>query len=454
MHASSLENMQKCYEKYLGQSTMLLKPLIKVLDIGGADINGSYADIFSDDKFQYIAADLDGGAGVDVKLDDPYELPFDDGSFDIVVSGQVFEHVEFFWKLFEEIMRVVNKQGFVFLIVPSAGPIHRFPVDCYRFYPDSMRALARYAQVELVECWHDNRGPWNDIVAVFVHGVFASEQACEALPTSLPKNRFMEETEPVTTHFSDMGPEFEAIAGATPYLDVLARIHAGLKPRHYLEIGVRKGNSLALASCKAVGVDPDADLESELAKSTTLYTKTSDCFFEENAPNVLADKEQDLIFIDGMHLFEFALRDFIHAEQYSSNTTLILIDDIFPNHSVQAQRKRQSRVWTGDVWKLYHCLKYNRPDLILLPIDTAPTGLLLVLGLNPANKKLLQTYNPLVRKYRNMPLVEDNALIMGRQDAISPDDKKLDDLLGAIKQERNAPIGAGALKKFKQLLGL
>ena len=40
---------------------------------------------------------------------------------------------------------------------------------------------------------------------------------------------------------------------------------------------------------------------------------------------------------------------------------VILVDDIFPNHPVQARRDRSSRHWTGDVWKFVSVLKSARP---------------------------------------------------------------------------------------------
>ncbi len=64
-------------------------------------------------------------------------------------------------------MRVLRPDGLIFLIAPSAGPIHRYPVDCYRFYPDAFSALAKHAGGVLVESWLDERGPWRDLVGVF-----------------------------------------------------------------------------------------------------------------------------------------------------------------------------------------------------------------------------------------------------------------------------------------------
>ncbi|HEX4570975.1 MAG TPA: class I SAM-dependent methyltransferase [Dongiaceae bacterium] len=132
MHASSLENMRECYRRYIAGGPLEAQAETVVLDLGGADvINGSYRDVFSKAPFRYRAADLEAAPGVDIVLDDPYRIPLPDGSIDIVLSGQMFEHSEFFWRAFEEMARVVRPEGFIFLIAPSAGPIHRYPVGRY-----------------------------------------------------------------------------------------------------------------------------------------------------------------------------------------------------------------------------------------------------------------------------------------------------------------------------------
>ena len=84
---------------------------------------------------------------------------------------------------------------------------------------------------------------------------------------------------------------------------------------------------------------------------------TSDDFFA--SPQCAAHLRQpiDLAFIDGMHLVEFALRDFMQVERRASRAGMIVLDDIFPNHPLQARRVRESGVWTGDVWKILPCLR-------------------------------------------------------------------------------------------------
>jgi SAM-dependent methyltransferase len=150
-----------------------------VLDIGSQDINGSLKSVCPP-SWKYIGVDFAKGKGVDVVLDDPYRLPFEKDFADIVVSSSCFEHSEMFWVLFLEILRVLKPSGVFYLNVPSNGMFHRFPVDCWRFYPDSGRALVTWAKrssydpLLLASFVGDQggggkeEGTWNDFVAVFV----------------------------------------------------------------------------------------------------------------------------------------------------------------------------------------------------------------------------------------------------------------------------------------------
>jgi hypothetical protein len=58
-----------------------------------------------------------------------------------------------------EIARVLKPEGLCCIIAPSSGPVHRFPIDCWRFYPDGLRAVARYAGLEALE----TRTQWTDL---------------------------------------------------------------------------------------------------------------------------------------------------------------------------------------------------------------------------------------------------------------------------------------------------
>jgi hypothetical protein len=97
-----------------------------------------------------------------------------------------------------------------------------------------------------------------------------------------------------------------------------------------------------------------------------------------------------------MHLVEYALRDFINVERHASWTSAVVFDDIFPRTVEMAARTRRTRAWTGDVYSMPAILTRYRPDLICLRVDTRPTGLLLVIGLDPGSSVLDHRYDEIV----------------------------------------------------------
>lgn len=437
MHPSSLENMWKCRERFFDRSPVSERAQVSVLDIGGADINGSYRRCFAGPQFQYQTADLTAGPGVDLVLTDPYRIPLPDGSVDLVLSGQMLEHCEFFWQAFQEMVRLLSPDGFLFLIAPSAGPIHRYPVDCYRFYPDAYAALARYADCHLQAVWRDERGPWWDLV-----GVFRRTEAAALQPRSSTADRAIA---PPTPPPIDSTPNQDLTAGRAPYLETLGLAQDRLRPRLYLEIGVRHGRSLALAPGPAIGIDPAPELTEPLNAATQVVTATSDDFFDGLAgPEI--EEPIDLAFIDGMHLFEYALRDWMQVERRAAPAGLVVIDDIFPNHPRQALRERVTRVWTGDVWKLHACLARERPDLLILPLDCSPTGLLLIAGLDPDNRTLWERYNPVVKEYRDHWPSEPPTEVLYRHAALAPNHPLVDALLRQLRMLGEAKAGVAEVR--------
>ncbi|NCU38323.1 methyltransferase domain-containing protein [Candidatus Saccharibacteria bacterium] len=174
MHPSALKYAKCFFEVYCANSDGWT-----VLDIGSQNVNGSLKDVCPE-SMKYVGVDFASGNGVDVVLDDPYKLPFEKESADIIVCSSCFEHSQFFWLLFLEMVRCLKAGGFLYLNVPSNGSLHRYPVDCWRFYPDSGKALADWAAregtpISLVESFVGARsegniedgGGWNDYVAVF-----------------------------------------------------------------------------------------------------------------------------------------------------------------------------------------------------------------------------------------------------------------------------------------------
>jgi SAM-dependent methyltransferase len=143
-----------------------IAPGSSVLDVGGAVVqptHASYRTLFKDCR--YTSLDF---AGADINVTG-YDWPIADGAFDAVISGQALEHDGMFWRTMTNVARVLRPGGHAILIVPSAGEVHRHPVDCYRFYPDSMAALAEWSNLQLVTTDWDLSGAnqWRDLAGVF-----------------------------------------------------------------------------------------------------------------------------------------------------------------------------------------------------------------------------------------------------------------------------------------------
>ena len=178
------------------------------------------------------------------------------------------------------------------------------------------------------------------------------------------------------------------------YLDFLAGLHERLAPPNYLEIGVRHGDSLALARCPAVGIDPEFELRAELRADVALFRETSDEYFDRDDPLApFAGEPIAFAFIDGMHLAEFVVRDFANVERNAEWCSVAVFDDILPRTVEEAGRDRRARAWTGDVFKVLDVLERHRPDLTCLRVGTQPTGLGVVLGLDPLSRELGERYD-------------------------------------------------------------
>lgn len=225
---------------------------------------------------------------------------------------------------------------------------------------------------------------------------------------------------------------------------LLRSLHERLRPRTYFEIGVRKGRSLTLSRVPSVGIDPFFVLSRELHCDVHLVRTTSDEFFARRHP--FAHFEQpvvDLAFIDGMHLAEFALRDFINTERHCHAASVIVIDDVLPRTVVEGGRGRVGEAdggaWAGDVYKVIDVLRRHRPDLVVLELDTRPTGTLVVLLPDPSDTTLAEEYDAVVPELvvPDPQAVPDWALERSR--AIDPRMLLDAPIWGAIREAREHP---------------
>ena len=169
MHKSSHEKMKWFKETFLNE-----KNYLKVLDIGSLDTSGNnynYKSIFNINKWVYEGLDFKNGDNVNILVEDIYNFPeVEDNSYDVVISGQLFEHLGFFWLTMGEIDRILKPGGFCCIIAPSSGPIHgSSDTDSYRFFEDGMKALAYYVNFEIIHVSTNNSeeaNPWHDTCLV------------------------------------------------------------------------------------------------------------------------------------------------------------------------------------------------------------------------------------------------------------------------------------------------
>lgn len=209
----------------------------------------------------------------------------------------------------------------------------------------------------------------------------------------------------------EVHPDFESNTGDS-YLTVLDMLEDRLKPELYLEIGSRSGTSLQNRSCDFIAIDPEFRLVTKATLSATrmyFFQQTSDDFFAGDFLSKMETKP-GLAFIDGMHLFEFALRDFINCESNMTSGGVICFHDVAPfNHAMTTRDVdylATGRPWTGDVWKAMLILKDYRPDLRINILRAGKTGLGVVQGLDPSNSTLSEKYDEILSRYTDLTLQE------------------------------------------------
>ena len=111
--------------------------------------------------------------------------------------------------------------------------------------------------------------------------------------------------------------------------------------KSYLEIGVDDGvNFNSVKIQKKVSVDPNDTngLPTHKMKSIEFYKINNDVF--------------DIIFIDGLHIFDTCYDDLIESLKILNDGGIILLHDTFPKKYEHQTVPPSDPCWTGDVWKV------------------------------------------------------------------------------------------------------
>lgn len=201
---------------------------------------------------------------------------------------------------------------------------------------------------------------------------------------------------------------FKAAKGLS-YVKLLKELHRERLFDWYLEVGCRTGRIFGGARGKTIAVDPffrATDDVIGVKPALFVFQQTSDDFFASKMLDTLGAR-LSFSFLDGMHLFEFLLRDIIGAEKASHPGGVIALHDCCPFNHAMTTRDLQNLprgAWTGDVWKLIPILAEYRPDLKVTVLDAEPTGLVLLSNLDPASDVLERHQAEILQRFGDVTL--------------------------------------------------
>jgi len=126
--------------------------------------------------------------------------------------------------------------------------------------------------------------------------------------------------------------------------------------KNYLEIGCDQNQLFSKVKINnKIGVDPE---------SGGNIRTTSDNFFSDNT------KKFDIIFIDGLHVYEQVKKDIINSVKCLNENGIILVHDCMPESLAKQAVPRFKMKWNGDVWKAIVDLRQNEElDIHTCEID-------------------------------------------------------------------------------------
>lgn len=129
-----------------------------VIEVGSYDVNGSPRSVIQPlGPLRYLGVDIGPGPGVD-EVCAAAEVPQRFGTFDIVISTEMLEHVRD-WKLVVAALKqAVVSEGILIVTTRSTGfPYHGYPEDHWRFSLGDFRMI--FADFEIAALESDHQAP-------------------------------------------------------------------------------------------------------------------------------------------------------------------------------------------------------------------------------------------------------------------------------------------------------
>lgn len=149
VHESSMALMESFRDKYLSDMRGC-----SILDVGAFQVEGdpTYRELFAD--YEYAGMDVVPGPNVNLVGYESIHCVYD-----VVISGQVMEHVKRPWDWLKSLTQYY--QWYICVIAPHSWKEHKHPFDTYRYFPDGMRDLFEYAgirEVSITRSKYDTMG--------------------------------------------------------------------------------------------------------------------------------------------------------------------------------------------------------------------------------------------------------------------------------------------------------
>ena len=126
------------------------KPHMIIIEIGPDKVPSTYNSLIEDTTISWDTLDIYQSNKITYCVTEEYVYPINDNCYDIVLSGNVMEHVKKIWIWIKELARICKKGGYVIIINPVSWIYHEAPIDCWRAYPEGMKALYEEAGLEVV----------------------------------------------------------------------------------------------------------------------------------------------------------------------------------------------------------------------------------------------------------------------------------------------------------------
>lgn len=400
MHQSSRDAMERALHEYVIHHLITAEgeSSVHVADIGSFDVNGTYRDLFDQKTFRYTGLDLEPGPNVDIVMPSPATIPLESGSQQLVVSGQMLEHAPRFWEIFQDMARILAPGGRMIIIAPSAGPEHRFPVDCYRYLPDSFRALASDNKLTEISIRVNNWGPWYDLVGVFEKPRQLSGTVTSAGTEQSAADIGLKGRKSICGENSDWNPDpketNEPLENQlTRERLILERIMRKYKPGLALEIAPSALLSCSSSSRQLVVVESSTGALEKLSRHATINREIpADYYFENNHDSSIPI---DFAVIHPRKSVATLVRDFVNIEENATRSAAIFIPQLGPEKNVTDEDTSPDNSRIEIAREFTSFLISHRPDLKIQERTRGPLKGVLVRGLDPRSRWLRQNYSDL-----------------------------------------------------------